>query len=255
MFGRQYRFRSAAKIIQELKTRKTNQIFFCDDNFSANVKRTYELLSLMLKNKIKDWACQVRCEAARDTKLLSLMAKAGCKVVCVGFESINQKTLENYKKNQTVQEIINSIKAFHQKKIKVHGMFVLGSDDDSTKTVWDTLRFAIKQKIDTIQMMILTPLPGTKVHNELTAQKRIFTQDWNLYDGQHIVFNPKLLTAKELQTNVFKAYAKFYSLSRSISLLCRLKFRNAIFTAMGHTIVKKFLSQNNKLQWLNKVDS
>ena len=132
----------------------------------------------------------------------------------------------------------------------VHGMFVLGSDDDNEKTIWETLRFAIKQKIDTIQMMILTPLPGTKVHNELVSQKRIFTRDWNLYDGQHIVFNPKLLTAEELQRTVFKAYKKFYSLSRSFSLLCRLRFRNAMFTAMGHHIVKKFLTRNNQLNWL-----
>jgi len=250
MFGRQYRFRSAKNIISELKERQTKQIFFCDDNFSANVKRTYELLRLMLENKIKDWACQVRCEVAKDAKLLSLMAEAGCRVVCVGFESVNQKTLENYKKNQTVQEIVNSIKAFHKKRIMVHGMFVLGSDDDNEKTIWETLRFAIKQKIDTIQMMILTPLPGTKVHNELVSQKRIFTRDWNLYDGQHIVFNPKLLTAEELQRTVFKAYKKFYSLSRSFSLLCRLRFRNAMFTAMGHHIVKKFLTRNNQLNWL-----
>ncbi len=95
-------------------------------------------------------------------------------------------------------------------------MFVLGSDDDNEKTVWDTLRFAIKQKIDTIQMMILTPLPGTKIYEKLVEQKRIFTRDWNLYDGQHIVFKPKLLSAKELQLNVVRAYAKFYSLSRPL---------------------------------------
>ena len=181
---------------------------------------------------------------------LSLMAKAGCAVACVGFESINTKTLEVYQKKQTVDDIINAIHSFHRKKIRIHGMFVLGSDNDNENTIWDTLKFAIKQKIDTIQMMILTPLPGTKVYEELHAQKRIFSRDWSLYDGQHVVFKPKLLSAKQLQLNVVRAYAKFYSLSKSFSLLIKLHFRNAMFRFMGYRIVREWIERNRKMHWL-----
>lgn len=250
MFGRKYRFRSAQDVMSELQSRNTKSFFFCDDNFSAHPKRTRELLDLILKNKIKGWACQVRCDVTKDGELLNMMAQAGCNAVCVGFESINPKTLKAYDKKQSVEEIISAIRCFHRRKIKVHGMFVLGGDDDTAKTVWDTLRFAIKQKIDTIQMMILTPFPGTKVHETLEAQKRIFTKDWNLYDGQHIVFRPKLLSAKELQLNVIRAYFKFYSLSRSFSLLFKLRFRNSLLHFMGHTILKDWLDQNREMRWL-----
>jgi radical SAM superfamily enzyme YgiQ (UPF0313 family) len=192
----------------------------------------------------------VRCDVAGDDELLSLMARAGCSVVCVGFESVNLKTLQVYQKKQTINDIIDAIRSFRKKRIKIHGMFVLGSDNDNENTIWDTLKFAIKQKIDTIQMMILTPLPGTKVHEELNKQKRIFSQDWSLYDGQHVVFNPKLLSAKQLQLNVTKAYAKFYSLSSSISLLLKLRFRNAIFRFMGYRIVREWIERNRKMYWL-----
>ena len=250
MFGRKYRFRSAENVIEEISSRNTNQLFFCDDNFTASPQRTHRLLGFMLKNKIKNWACQVRCDAAKDNALLNLMAQAGCKVVCVGFESINQKSLKAYQKNQTLQDIIHAIRSFHQRKIKIHGMFVLGSDNDSAKTVWETLKFAIKQKIDTIQMSILTPFPGTKVQKDLETEKRIFTRDWSLYDGQHIVFNPKLMSARDLQVHIVRAYAKFYSLSRSFSLLFKLHFRNAAFRFMGHSIVKGWIERNHKMQWL-----
>jgi len=129
-------------------------------------------------------------------------------------------------------------------------MFVLGSDDDNKKTIWDTLRFAIREKIDTIQMAILTPFPGTKVHEFLEKEKRIFIKDWSLYDGQHIVFRPKLLSARELQLNIIKAYAGFYSLSRSFSLLLRWRFRNAFFRFMGYAIVKRWIQHNHKMSWL-----
>jgi len=129
-------------------------------------------------------------------------------------------------------------------------MFVLGSDDDSESTVWETLKFAIKQKIDTIQMMILTPLPGTRVYGELAKQRRIFSQDWNLYDGQHIVFSPKLLSPRELQLSIAKAYARFYSLWRVMLFLVKLRFRNAVFCLMGYRIVRQWLRRNRALNWL-----
>lgn len=250
IFGRSYRFRSAKSVLEELRAKNSNHFFFCDDNFAAHPPRTRALLELMDKYRIKNWACQVRCDIAKDDALVSLMRKAGCSVVCVGFESINSKTLEAYQKKQTLEDIINAIRAFHKKKIKIHGMFVLGSDNDSERTVWDTLRFAIKQKIDTIQMMVLTPLPGTKVYNDLKSQERIFSHDWDLYDGQHVVFRPKLLSARQLQVNVIKAYGRFYSLSQVFLLLAKLHFRNALFRLMGYRIVRQWLQRNRAMHWL-----
>lgn len=250
IFGREYRFRSAENVIQELVSRESSQFFFCDDNFTANPKRTRILLNLMIKHKIKNWTCQVRCDAAKDKELLALMANAGCSVVCIGFESVNIKTLQAYQKKQSLEDIIHSIRSFHRKKIKIHGMFVLGGDDDSEGTIWDTLKFAIKQKIDTIQMSILTPFPGTKVYADLKQQKRIFIQDWDLYDGQHVVFRPNLLSAKQLQLNIAKAYTKFYSISKFFSLLVKLHFRNALFRLMGYRIVRQWLQHNHTMYWL-----
>jgi radical SAM superfamily enzyme YgiQ (UPF0313 family) len=250
MFGRKYRFRSADSIKNELLATQSKQIFFCDDNFAAHPKRTRELLGFLAQRRIRNWACQVRCDVARDDTLLTLMAKAGCAVACIGFESVNHKTLKAYDKKQTIEEIIHAIRSFHKKKIRIHGMFVLGSDDDNEKTVWDTVRFAIKNKIDTLQMMILTPLPGTKVYRDLEKESRIFNRDWSLYDGQHIVFTPKLLSARELQMNVIRAYARFYSLSNSFILFMKLRFKNAFFRLMGYAIIKDWVRHNRSMPWL-----
>lgn len=250
MFGRAYRFRSAESVIKEMKTRTAKQFFICDDNFAAHPKRTRLLLDLMLKNKISSWACQVRCDVTKQGDLLKMMRKAGCSVACIGFESINPNTLKAFEKKQSIEEIILAIRSFHKHKIKIHGMFVLGGEDDNKSTVWDTLKFAVKHKIDTIQMSILTPFPGTKVYEVLEAQKRIFTRDWSLYDGQHIVFNPKQLSAKELQITVVRAYSKFYSLSKSFLLLFKWRLRNAMFRFMGYTIIKEWIRRNQKMPWL-----
>jgi len=250
MFGHKYRFRSAENIVRELKSRAARSFFFCDDNFTAHPERTRILLDLMLKNKIRNWDCQVRCDAAKDNSLLSLMADAGCQAVCVGFESVNPMTLKAYQKKQTMEEMVSAIRSFHKRKIKIHGMFVLGGEDDNKSTVWDTVKFAVKHKIDTIQISILTPFPGTKVHDILDAQKRIFTRDWSLYDGQHIVFRPNRLSARELQFAVLRAYTEFYSFYTSMSLFLKLRFRNAIYRLIGYIIVKDWIKRNHKMPWL-----
>jgi anaerobic magnesium-protoporphyrin IX monomethyl ester cyclase len=250
VFGREYRFRSPGNIMEEIGTRKARSLFFCDDNFTAFPARTRSLLDMMLKTSVPAWSCQVRCDAAKDPGLLKMMSRAGCRLACIGLESVSPETLKAYKKAQTREDIVSAIKTFHKNKIKVHGMFVLGAEQDGIHTVWQTLKFALKEKLDTIQMSILTPFPGTKVHEELSSQNRIFTTDWRLYDGQHIVFNPKLLSARELQMTVVKAYKKFYSLSRLFRLLSGLRLRNAMFCFMGRSIIREWIRRNRALAWL-----
>lgn len=253
MFGHEYRFRSPGNIMKEIGTRRARSLFFCDDNFTAFPSRTRSLLDMMLKTSVPRWSCQVRCDAAKDPGLLKMMSRAGCRLACIGLESVSPETLKAYKKKQTREDIISAIKTFHSMKIKVHGMFVLGAEQDGINTVWQTLKFALKQKLDTIQMSILTPFPGTKVHEELASQNRIFTKDWRLYDGQHIVFNPKLLSARDLQLNVVNAYKKFYSLSRLVRLIARLRLRNAMFCFMGRSIIREWIRHNGALPWLRQA--
>ncbi|MDD5156009.1 MAG: hypothetical protein PHF11_05980, partial [Candidatus Omnitrophica bacterium] len=97
-----------------------------------------------------------------------------------------------------------------------------------------------------------TPFPGTKVHRELEKENRIFNRDWSLYDGQHIVFTPKLLSARDMQVNVLRAYVRFYSLSSSFILLVKLHFRNAFFRLMGHAIIKNWVRHNHSMPWLER---
>ncbi|MCL0085162.1 radical SAM protein [Thermodesulfovibrionales bacterium] len=165
MLGRTYRFKSVEATLRELKNvtsvSKANSLkFIVDDSFTANKRRTKEILNGMIAEGIKTrWSAQVRTDVAKDPEFLSLMADADCNRVYVGLESINPKTLEAYNKNQSVEDIIDYIKAVKEHGIHIHGMFVLGADD--LDTIKKTADFAIKLDIDTVQFMMLTPLPGT----------------------------------------------------------------------------------------------
>ena len=170
MFGRKYRFKSIDRVIEEIRevaSRKAH-IFFVDDNFAANKERTKELLKRIIAEDIHiEWSAQVRADVVRDAELIDLMGKTGCFTVFVGFESINPKTLSLYNKHQKVDDIVECIKTFKKASIGIHGMFVLGGDTDDIETIRSTQKFAKRLGIDSVQFLMLTPLPGTPVFDEL----------------------------------------------------------------------------------------
>jgi radical SAM superfamily enzyme YgiQ (UPF0313 family) len=214
MFGKKYRFRSTENIINELKfyKNKSNNIFFYDDNFTANPGRTKELLKAMIKEKFKfKWSAQVRVEIARDPELLKLMRRAGCTTLYIGFETINPESLKAVKKNQKFEDIVKAIKVIQKNHIHIHGMFVLGFDEDNWKSIKQTVKFARKSKLTSVQFLLLTPLPGTELYKNIQADSRIQFYDWSLYDAHHVVFKPKNFSLSDLQKAQIYCHKKFYS--------------------------------------------
>lgn len=246
MFGHKFRCRSQASLLEELKEYRGRKVFFVDDNFTASPRRTRELLQQMLQEKLTPrwWCAQVRTDAARDEELLRLMRNSGCGMVFVGMESINPATLENYNKHQEVSDIEHCIRQFHRYGMMVHGMFVFGSENDTVQTIRDTLDFALKNRIDTVQFLILTPLPGTRVYQEMEAAGQIFTHDWELYDAHHVVYHPQLLSAEELQVETMQAFRRFYSLRHLFANLFVTGFRSVAFRAVGFWIMRKWERDN-----------
>jgi len=228
MFGTKYRFNSIDRVIEEIKIHQKSgrTIFFCDDNFAANPKRTRELLERMLKENIKvQFSAQVRTDITKDEELVKLLAKAGCYTVFVGFESINPETLKLYDKKQSLDDIKRSIRVFKESGIHIHGMFVLGSDADDIETLRETAKFAKAMDIDSVQFMMLVPLPGTEVYYSLESQNRLLHKDWSKYNAHYAVFEPKLMTPHELQSETYRAMRKFYSWKSIFIRLFKLDFQ------------------------------
>jgi anaerobic magnesium-protoporphyrin IX monomethyl ester cyclase len=252
MFGHRYRTRSPEKVLEDIKYYRREHpkawMFFYDDNFAADRKRTKRLLQLMIENNIRiPWTAQSRIDVVKDKELLELMQKSGCKVLYIGLESVNPKTLVEYNKRQTVEEMEEAIRILHQYKIKIHGMFVLGSEEDDRETVMQTVKTAIKWKIDTVQMVILTPLPGTPLYDKLVTENRVTSFDWSLYDGHHVVYKPNKMSVWELEFGVMlEAMPKFYSLWQAMEAAVKFKFKNFQYRIYGHWMLIKWKVHNSR---------
>ncbi len=249
MFGRKHRVTSIDRVIAEIRQNglQARHIFFCDDNFTADRQRTKELCERIIAEGLKiEWSAQVRVESAKDPELLELMARSGCFVVFVGLESINPATLKAYNKSQTVQGIKDCVNNFHHYGIKVHGMFVFGSEEDHFQVIRDTVGFSRQLDLDSLQYLMLTPLPGTPFYKEMEAQNRIICRDWSQYDGHHTVFQPRQFTPFELQMETTRAMKKFYSWTSVIKRLIARDLFFAKMKAFGRILLwKATLKRNN----------
>lgn len=255
MFGRGYRFRSNDLIMEEVRVNagQASHLFFCDDNFAANPTRAKDLLRRMKEDNFRtDWSTQVRAESAFDTEFLELLRETNCWGVYIGFESASDQVLKAYRKRQDQDAMRRAITAFHRHGIHIHGMFMVGADEDTPETIRETIRFSIKNRVDSAQFMMLTPLPGTETFEVLERENRLLTRKWELFDGSHVVHRPRLMTEEELQKAAYQALLSFYSYKAILKRLIKMDIYYSYLRFYGRRLLKRAKDRmDNHRRWLS----
>ena len=221
-FSRVVRHRRTDQVLEELAGLSASDLFFHDDNFVVNKRRTAELLRAMVAAGLTpSFAAQMRADTVLrsrasheiDHEFLELLSQAGCGMAMVGFESISEENLTSVGKRTSVAVSEQAVRAFHRHGIAVHGMFVVGLDFDDASSAQATAAFARRLGIDTFQLMMVTPAPGTRLWERLESEGRLIEADWTFFDGHHAVLRPERMTPLELQLSALEAMRRFYSRS------------------------------------------
>ncbi len=179
----------------------------------------YKLMSLKV-----GWACQSTLDAAFDRELLELMARSGCLAVFCGFETFSQESMDCYGKSfNRVGRYREAVSNFHEKGISVAAGIMLGGDGDSIESLNRLPQDIDQCGLDLARFGILTPYPGTPLHQTMKAQGRLLHENWDLYDEDHAVFQPKQMGPRELEAAYHRAWKNCYSLPRIAGRLGRIK--------------------------------
>jgi radical SAM superfamily enzyme YgiQ (UPF0313 family) len=210
-----YRNRPVKNVIDEIKGLKTKQIMFIDDNFIGNIPWINEFLDEIIPLKLV-WHSAVSTNLVKFPELIKKMAKAGCKSLFIGFESINSKSIDSVNKGQNkIKDYETLIDCLHAHGIMVNSSLVFGFDFDTKDTFAETLKWLIKNKVESMTSHILTPYPGTKLYDKLLEENRIIDFNLSHYNTSNVVFQPKNMTPEELRSGYLDMYRKFYA-TRSI---------------------------------------
>lgn len=201
-----YRFRSPESILKEFEYIKKNlpeikEIGIEDDTFTAHLPRTRAFCQMLIEKKVKmKWYCNVRVDL--DLETMNLMKKAGCRLATVGFESGNQKVLDNIKKDITVKLIKEFVKNAKKAGLLVHGCFMAGNKGETKATLQETLSLAKKLNTDSIQFYPLIVYPGTEAYQWAKEKGCLASEnfaDWcDQFGAYRCVINLPGLSAHQL---------------------------------------------------------
>jgi len=256
MFGRGFRFRSVDNVIEELDRydRSGMSVFFYDDNLAANRRWFRELLERMAsKDYSFSWSAQVRIEIAKDRELLELIHRTKCTTLYIGVESLNPETLKAMNKHQSPDEIREAMVRFRDQRLYIHGMFIFGMDTDTPESIRKTVSWAVRAGFGSVQFLILTPFPGTRTFQGLADQGRILFDDWSLYDGHHVTFQPAGMSPAELQSLQLEAHNRFYSRFRTARRIVALRAESAGIFLYARNLQRRWRKANRNYRDLLKL--
>ena len=240
LYGRTYRQRPVEDVLDELETTDEKNVLFIDDNILGYGKkaeqRAIQLFQGMIERGLnKRWACQVGIDFANNPEVLKYAQKAGCSAVFIGFESLNEESLQDMRKVRNLKVGISNyqevVKRIQDHGIGVSGSFVFGSDADRKDVFRKITEFILDSKMDGAQLSILTPLPGTRLYARLRKEERLlrtnYPDDWKHYGFTEAVFRPKHMTPEELEEGVTEVYrhtmSRVTSLKRAVTATIKTK--------------------------------
>jgi radical SAM superfamily enzyme YgiQ (UPF0313 family) len=258
-FGDSIRFRTNESVVEELllikRVEKERQgkiaVFFIDDNFAINIKRTKSLLRDIISAGAEvPWVAQISINLLRDIELLDLIRDSGGKWIFCGLESIDDDNLKSVAKGfNKPAEYRGVLERMAERRIYAITSFIFGMDGDRPGTA--------DRVLDTVRTWppglpvygLLTPYPGTPLYDKLAAAGRLTRpRHWMEFKPFHMAFDPAGMNAEAARQEVARAWTSSYAAAetaraidwlagkplpdRLLHLFARLAFRGIYFPQM-----------------------
>ncbi|HET7600011.1 MAG TPA: radical SAM protein [Gemmatimonadales bacterium] len=196
--------------LAEIERLPGRHLYFLDDHLFGNARFAAALFDGM-RGMQRVWQAAGTVSSVLRPGLLERAVDAGLRSLFVGFETLSAANLrEQGKLHNLRRDYGAAIRRLHQHGVMVNGSFVFGMDGDDASVFERTVEWAVEQGIETATFHILTPYPGTALHDRMRRERRLLHEDWDLYDTRHAVFRPARLAPEELEAGYWRAYESFY---------------------------------------------
>ncbi len=251
--GKRYRHRPIEHVVDELREIREKWILVVDDNLIGtsriHIERAKDLFRAIIRAQLnKKWICQVTINMADDPELLDLAAHAGCCGVFIGFESCTAKGLAEVGKKFNLlnnRDFRTSVQEFHKRRILVVGSFIMGLDTDEPGIGLRIAETAEQYGIDILNVLFLTPLPGTRLWDAMESQGRIattrFPDEWKYYTLGFPTARYKNLSRQEIIDEMNACEERFYSLRHIVRRALRglLRWRRPVLSLVSNLSYRK----------------
>lgn len=251
-WGRRPYQKPVEDVVADIQHHQARKLIFVDLNLIADREYAAHLFEALIPLRVQ-WYGLSTVLITDDLPLLNLAARSGCRGLLLGFESIVAGNLRDSSKvfNKPAH-FARVVALLHSHGIAVYGCFVFGMDHDTPEVFLQTARLAVEAGIDLPRFAIVTPFPGTALYHRLEREGRILTHNWELYDGQHVVFQPQRMSVQELQEGTERAWRYTYSVP---SIARRLKVSPAskivaLSANLGYRYYARNLARFYNCDWI-----
>jgi radical SAM superfamily enzyme YgiQ (UPF0313 family) len=258
--GAHYRQRPIPDVVREFQSVPEKRVLVVDDNLIGtrpeHIARAKDLFRALAQAKLrKQWIAQATINFADDEELLALAAKAGCSGVYIGFESPAPEGLRELGKKFNLlkgRDFRASVRRIQRHGILVVGSFIIGLDVDEPGIGNRIAEAASQYGVDNLNVLFLTPLPGTRLWDQMKLEDRIaldaFPEDWSYYTLTFPVARYKHLTLDGVIEEMLACDRNFYSMSSILRRVCRnlWEYRKPLITLVGNLTYRGNLRVNCK---------
>jgi radical SAM superfamily enzyme YgiQ (UPF0313 family) len=281
-FGDSIRFRSNESVVNEMlrlkeRARSTNgkiAVFFVDDNFAINTKRTKSLLrDIIAAGAQLSWVGQISANLLRDEELVDLIAASGGKWIFIGMESLDPANLASVNKGfNKPAEYAGVLQSLARRNVYAITSFIFGLDNDTPGVAERTVE-QLRQWPPVLPVFgQITPFPATPLYHRLEKEGRLTrSKHWLEFAPFRMAHTPLKITIPQVQDEVRYAWANSYSpaaTERALDsmadepaaykishLASRLFFRGIYFPQKGTWQWLKLIAQNRNSLWRVVHDS
>jgi radical SAM superfamily enzyme YgiQ (UPF0313 family) len=272
-FGDSIRFRSNQSVVDEMlrlkrharKNRKQAIIFFIDDNFAINIKRTKSLLrDIIAAGAQLPWMAQISVNLLRDEELVDLISESHGKWIFIGMESIDSANLADVNKSfNKPAEYAAVLNRLARRNIYAITSFIIGLDHDTPGVAARTLKQIESWPPGLPVFGQLTPFPSTPLYERLKRSGRLIRpKHWLEFAPYQMAHAPLQMTMAETHEELEQAWANSYSPERNeqaidsirdqpldyrlIHFVMRLFFRGIYFPQMTKRAWLKLIAANRR---------
>jgi radical SAM superfamily enzyme YgiQ (UPF0313 family) len=251
-WGRRPLQKPVQEVVAEIRQHGARKLIFIDLNLIADRAYAVQLFTALIPLRLQ-WYGLATVLLADDAELLALAERSGCTGLLMGLESMSPANLKGNRKGfNSPERYAQVVQRLHDHGIALQGCFVFGLDEDRPDVFLKTAEFAVEAKIDLPRFAVVTPFPNTPLYNRLDAEGRILTRRWELYDAQHVVFQPRHMSVEELERGVEAAWQHAYSYR---SIWRRLRHSPApwpvrLGTNLGYRFYAHNLSRFYNCDWI-----